>query len=526
MGAPVLRARTIWRSSLGGSLSRVAANAVANVVAFGAIAVLNLLVVPFLLSAYGLDGYGLIVLARLFLPTNVLAVFDFGLPEAVTRQVAKARATGEAALLRPVLGRVLGYVAVIGAALTILFGLAAAAVAGFFAGADALALASFHTALLWTAGSLVLMFPGVIFESIIKGTERYVVLRISEVIAAAAYLGGVIVLVRHGAGFEYVVLLYLCTLIGRYAFCAAYAWRRCGEVAPSYARAPDPALLAELKRYGITVLGGKLLAIAFAHGGSLLIAKLVGAAGVGIYDALTRIPRFLKNAFNMMNGVILPASSRLDALGATSAMQRMLRLGTSMSASASFPVILGAGFYADAILAHWLGPQYANLAGWFALLLVWSALSTMIGVGSSMLLARRDALVRTYRLFAVQVVIHFAVSLALVGWLEQYAFIAGTVCAAGLTFPFVVRIMCIEYGFSQRRYYAVFARLALAATPSLGWLLVSLRLDLAATLDGLVFSFAVWLALYAATVYALVWTAEERAWVWSNVAAFRATLSR
>jgi O-antigen/teichoic acid export membrane protein len=507
-------------------VARVAVNAVANAAAFGLVAALNLVTVPVLLSAYGLTGYGVIVLARLFLPTNVLGLFDFGLPEAVTRYVARARATGESAQLRPVIGRVVLYAAGTGAVLAALFGATAGMVARWLAHGDGAQAAALESALLWTACFLVLMFPGLIFESIIKGTEQYVAIRSSEVVVAAAYLVGVLGLISRAAGYEHVVLLFVVLTSVRYVFCAAYAWWRCAEVFPDYRNAPERTLLVELRRHGATVFAGKVLSIVFAHGGSLLIAKLVSVAGVGIFDALTRIPRFLKNAFNMTNAVILPASSRLDARGETGAIRRMLKIGTSVSAAASLPVILGVGIYADAILAHWLGRQYADLAGWLATFLVWSALTTIIGVGSQMILARRAALAKLYRLSTVQLVIHFATSLALAGWLEQFAFVVGTAAATALVFPLVVDVICREYGLSAREYYGLLFRLLVAALPSVLWLLVSAPLDLTASVHGLAASFTIWLGLYWTLVYVWVWSDDERRWLRGNVAAFRATLLR
>src|SRR5690606_28615628 len=48
-----------------------------------------------LVRGYGLDGYGLIVLARLLLPSGVLGLLEAGFPEVTARAVAAGRALGD-----------------------------------------------------------------------------------------------------------------------------------------------------------------------------------------------------------------------------------------------------------------------------------------------------------------------------------------------------------------------------------------------------------------------------------------------
>ena len=55
-------------------LKRLIQNTIVSTVAFGAVAVLGLVVIPIIIRTWGVTEFGLIVLARLLLPTGMMAV--------------------------------------------------------------------------------------------------------------------------------------------------------------------------------------------------------------------------------------------------------------------------------------------------------------------------------------------------------------------------------------------------------------------------------------------------------------------
>src|SRR5262245_50183706 len=72
-------------------IKRLIQNTVISTVAFGAAAILGLIVIPVIIRTWGVAEFGLIVLARLLLPTGMMAVLDLGLSEVATQVVARAR---------------------------------------------------------------------------------------------------------------------------------------------------------------------------------------------------------------------------------------------------------------------------------------------------------------------------------------------------------------------------------------------------------------------------------------------------
>src|SRR6266481_4824179 len=72
-------------------LKRLVQNTIVSAIVFGAVAVLGVIVIPIIIQTWDVTEFGLIVLARLFLPSGLIGIVDFGLPEVTTQVVARAR---------------------------------------------------------------------------------------------------------------------------------------------------------------------------------------------------------------------------------------------------------------------------------------------------------------------------------------------------------------------------------------------------------------------------------------------------
>jgi O-antigen/teichoic acid export membrane protein len=72
-------------------LKRLVQNTVVSALVFGGVAVLGVIVIPVIIRTWGVTAFGLIVLARLLLPSGLVGLFVFGLPEVTPQVVARAR---------------------------------------------------------------------------------------------------------------------------------------------------------------------------------------------------------------------------------------------------------------------------------------------------------------------------------------------------------------------------------------------------------------------------------------------------
>ena len=161
-------------------IKRLIQNTIISTIAFGAAALLGLIVIPVIIRTWGVTEFGLIVITRLLLPTGMMAVLDLGLSEVATQAVARAQRAprlgpGEPAAFVP-------------DRLSICAGtgpergdLARNAIShGLHEGRPRSCAGNSSRFCTITALANLVLVPALVWEGIVKGFERYNLLRISE----------------------------------------------------------------------------------------------------------------------------------------------------------------------------------------------------------------------------------------------------------------------------------------------------------------------------------------------------------
>ena len=195
-------------------IKRLIQNTVISTIAFGAAAVLSLIVIPVIIRTWGVTEFGLIVITRLLLPSGMMAVLDFGLSEVATQVVARAREHRDWDLV----GRQLSFLTVISILLAATFS------ASIWMGAPYLTVAMkvdpahadrFTDIVHYTAIANLILVPALVWEGTVKGFERYNLLRLSEFTSTLAYVALTVWASTVSASFEVVAYIYLATLVMR-----------------------------------------------------------------------------------------------------------------------------------------------------------------------------------------------------------------------------------------------------------------------------------------------------------------------
>lgn len=427
-------------------------------VAFFAISVVGLLLVPITIAAYGLSGLGLIAMARMFLPTATLAVLDFGVGEYATQSVAAARVSAEH-------GRCGGQLA-IALSTALMFG-TLGGLALFFASTWLSHLLSvpsgeqeaFSGVIRATAVVLPVFFASQVFEGVIKGFENFAAQRICEVVVSLAYAAMVLGVISLGWGFEAVCYALLVSLLLRTAIAFAFAWwsLRGWTLQPLAWHAVDRAdfmLRARLMFFN------KVLGTAQTQAAPVLIAALLGVTAVGVFDALTRLPRFAKSILGLLSSTVLPVAARLESATDTKNLRRLGETGVLIVGLLALPPLAAAMVFSKPLLDIWLSGALTHYWHWQAAMFLIPALSVIVGFGATALIVRPQATSAMNRLVFFQIALQFGLSLALVGVIQERAFILGQVVAVAITFIWQMRLLALELGTSANVYWRL-TRIAL-----------------------------------------------------------------
>jgi O-antigen/teichoic acid export membrane protein len=403
-------------------------NTLVSAAAYFAVSVIGLLIVPMLLATYGLAEFGLLTLARLFLPAAVLSLFDMGYGEIATQVVAEARVNGKWPAVRAQLRLLASIVLAVGCSI----GLTLFALASLFCDwlhVDARHREDFATLLRFTALAQPVLFLSLLLEGVVKGFERYRRLRLLEVVCTLSYAVCVPLAAALNWPYHWVAYAFLLSLVLRALLAGLTAWKLLaaeGGLAPAE-HSPEARRFV-LNRCRL-MWTGRIMGGLQHQSPPLLIGALIGPAGVGAYDVLVRLPRFVKMIFSLLNVALLPLAARIDAAGEIGQLRTLGAAGMLLLPIIAFPPLAAAAAFAEPLLAVWLGEAFRKDGLWLALLFLVPAMNTLVGFGQQILMTRTNFVRMSNNLMIVQLVVQFAVSFGLVGLLQERSFVLGYVLA-------------------------------------------------------------------------------------------------
>jgi O-antigen/teichoic acid export membrane protein len=398
--------------------------------AFTASSLAGFVLVPFFIHAYGVSGLGLIVLSRLFLPSGTIGLLDFGISEISTVIIASARGNDrwdEAKSRLISLLRLTGMIGIFAAVIEYL--LINKLIIWLQIPRDAIE--SFAFIIFITSISLPFLMVGLFFEGITKGFENFFALRISEIISTLLYVSISLTSIYFNKSFIWPVMAFLLAqylkfftlgvLYIRFLFSAVRVNLKVSKASNQYV----------FKRAHL-LLTSRILSTGQHQIPSLLVGALIGPVGVGLFDLISRIPRFCKGVFALIgSSVLVPVASRLSASGDRSRLRQAGYIILSIVPAFIFPPLAALGVFSGDVLYFWLGNQsLIQNACWLTLYLLIPALNTVVSLQNSTLMNRSDYLRRNNRISAFQLLIQIIISLICIHWFSQNSFIIGQIAAS------------------------------------------------------------------------------------------------
>jgi O-antigen/teichoic acid export membrane protein len=492
-------------------LDRLARNTAFSAIAFGINGLIALALVPLIFGSYGLAQFGLLILARTLLPTGALGVLDLGVAETATQAIGRARGSSGWSRASEDLGLLLVLSSAVGIGMAVMLAFLAPWLAALL-GVPPGERESFAGLLVTTALLLAAFFPGLVAEGVVKGFERFGLLRGIEVLVTITYALAALVCIAAGMSYVAVGYSYLGAMLARYLAlaCVALAEMRGAGLRPQrWGRASR----ADVLRRARLMFQSKILGTLQMPVPPLLIGVLLGPSAVGLYEIITRLPRFLKSTLSLLASAVLPVAARLEGRGAGDQLRNFGLKSFWLVPFVTFPVLFGAAGFARPILDLWVGPQLAAQWPWMAAMLIFPVLQVCLFVSQAALQVRPEYMARANRISAVGVLLQFAVSIAFIESLGAMSFVLGVAVATAAAFPFHVRLVARSLSLGGALlWHPILAHGALAT-------LLALALGAIDGVSGglgnaaLFMVFAAALIAYWAVAYALLLEQDSRALV-------------
>src|SRR3954471_6212074 len=414
-------------------IKRLIQNTIISTVAFGAAAILGLIVIPVIIRTWGVTEFGLIVITRLLLPSGMMAVLDLGLSEVATQVVARAREHRDWNLV----GRQLSFLTVLSILLAVtLCGSIwfSAPYLALLMKVDAAHVERFTDILHYTALANLVLVPALVWEGTVKGFERYNLLRMSEFASTLAYVALTVWASTASAPFEVIAYIYLATLVIRVLAVLVATVTALTKKSARFA-AWTSEIRRELLLRCLLLLQGKLIGGITGPIQPFAVGLLFWATAVGIYGAAGRLSRVSKVVVGLLPSALLPVASRLDERGSTTTFQRLGELGLIMLPMFTLPPLPAAAILSPDILRIWIGPLLTPYATWMGVSFVAPICAQYIAIGSLIFLTRPEIQARLNMLMGLQLLIWAVVSAATLHLFAERALILGQAVANVLVLP-------------------------------------------------------------------------------------------
>jgi O-antigen/teichoic acid export membrane protein len=420
-------------------IKRLIQNTIISTIAFGAAAILGLIVIPVIIRTWGVTEFGLIVITRLLLPSGMMAVLDLGLSEVATQVVARAREHRDWNLV----GRQLSFLTV----LSILLAMALSVAIWFgtpylvvLMKVDAAHVGKFSEILHYTALANLLLVPALVWEGTVKGFERYNLLRFSEFISTLAYVALTIWASRASAPFEIVAYIFLVTLVPR-ALAVLVATITALTKKGTRLATWTTEIRRELLHRCLLLLQGKLIGGITGPIQPFVVGLLFGPTAVGTYDALVRLSRVSKIVVGLLTSALLPVASRLDERGSSTMFQRLGELGLILLPMFTLPPLVAAAILSPEILQMWIGPLLAPYALWMGLSFLIPICTQYLVIGNVIFLTRTEIQARLNWLLSLQLLIWAVVTAATLNMFAERALILGQVVGSLAVLPWQIETL-------------------------------------------------------------------------------------
>ncbi len=431
-------------------IKRLIQNTVISIVAFGAAALLGLIVIPVIIRTWGVTEFGLIVITRLLLPSGMTAVLDLGLSEVATQVIARAREHRDWDLA----GRQISFLTVLSILLALVLSAAIWLGTPYLAilmKIDSSHLEKFTEIVHYTAIGNLILVPALVWEGIVKGFERYNLLRIAELASTIAYVALTIWASRISAAFDVVAYIYLATLVLRALAILVAAATALGKKNTRFA-AWTVAVRRELTYRCLLLLQGKMIGGITGPLQPFVVGLLFGPTGVGTYDALVRLSRVSKIVVGLLTSALLPVASRLDERGSSTTFQRLGELGLIMLPMFTVPPLAAAAVLSPNIMQIWIGPLLAPYAFWMGVSFLIPICTQYLAIGGMIFLTRPEIQARLNMLMGVQLLVWAMVSAATIDLFAERALILGQAVANLVTLPWQLSTMRGALDLDRKRF--------------------------------------------------------------------------
>lgn len=468
----------------------------------------GLFLLPFMIIKVGVVEYGLVGISSIFAMSGFISLLEMGFQSSISKYVAEYYARKDEQRICQIINTAIALFLAVGL-LLMLLGLITSQYIIHLLQIPESYNSSFHLVMTIIFISYAFQFPTIVYAGLFQGLQRFDILKGVQTITTLITALSIIILLSYG--YNYVAIVG-CTIAALLIQLALYIYF-------SYALLPSLSITHRYLSYSVIVeiwtmtkflFASKISSLIYYQTPKILISLFLGPVAMTSYEVIMRLPRFIKTMLGFLGSAVLPAASELHVTSQMEKLRKLFIYGLHYQIFFSYPVVLGAIYFADQFLLAWVGPDFIHLSGLLRFVLIWNLITPIIAYGGSLFVGMNNKLKRLTIMSILTTTVSLVLSLVLIWKYSLFGVIVGYVCGPLILFPFYLAMYCREFDIKLR--FAVKELLkyfVMALIPS-GAIMVLHQLIVHESLLTLLLNATVWCAIYWITLYHLVLENDEK----------------
>ena len=407
-----------------------------------------LVLTPYMIQKLGKEAFGIYLLLTVFSITGYLALLEFGIPGAAVKFIAEYYTKKDFEKLNILINTFLFAL--------FISGIVAATAVSFFS--KYLVVKLFHVPqeyenvtrmlLYLTAFQLFWLFPSLMFDSILKGLQRFDILKGIFIIYNTLLGISFCLLLKLGYGLLCIGICGILLVLLRTILLIFSAY----QILPSLKVSLKLVKFAAAKKYfklSKYLFFSRVVGLVFNRTDMILIGLFLTVSAFTEYEIVLKFHQIIAVILAAMNSAIIPFSSQLKAENDLGKLQRLFLQGTKYSAALVLPIIIVGLVFLKQFLKLWVGEEFIHLTLPGQIFVLHFFFSATTALGSTMLVGL-NKMKPAVKISGVGAIFNLIFSIIAIRFLGLLGLILGTVLAYILIWypylAYILKVLRLSWG--------------------------------------------------------------------------------
>lgn len=424
-----------------------------------AITLSHFALIPLIVHHLGLTGLGIMAIFKLLTPEGPIGLLEFGFPSAIIPITAQLQTEKKFVSSAKLNGLLLIFFFVIGLfTMTLLF----VPNLNLILGTNQIPSDQFNLLLLYTLLGNIFLFPKLILQGVAEGLQNYKLISTIDALQIILTNLGQITLLTLGFQLSELILLELimgiiATLVYLFKLFPYFHFGRFGT--------EEYIQLKKLYQISKMVFISKLSGLLSINFDKVVITKFFGANYLGIFDIMTKLPKFLRIFTSIGTLAITPLAASLYAMKDHSKLNSLFEKGLFFNLVIFTGILSTAAIFAPSFFKLWLGNDFIKYISGTQFLLLWTYFF-VFNIGWSMLFGMNRLIGTSTIINWLGTLIKIATFYITLQTLKEDAIIAAYLVPQVLAFVGLYYFL-VEFKMSWKKFFKLFCLATFSFLPSL-----------------------------------------------------------